>query len=81
MNVTKVTDNGFDANTSNLEHADEGWARIGVHQTNNPGLNGRIIIADVTFNKTVDVGDICSLIGITVTTLKDTPESIPKSQN
>ncbi len=71
MNVTNVEGVDFDATMTNLEHVDEGWARIGAFQTNNPGLNGHIILADVTFNKTADVGDICSLIGITVITLKD----------
>jgi len=78
MNVTKVTDSGFDVIISNLEHVDMGWARIAAYQANNPGLNGHTIFADVTFNKTADVSDICSLIGITVNTLKDaTPEGNP----
>ena len=78
MNVTNVTDSDFDVIVPNLEHVGDGWARIGAFQTGTQGLNGRIILADVTFNKTADVGDICSLIGITVTTLKDaTPEGNP----
>ena len=71
MNVTNVEGVDFDAIGSNLEHVDEGWAGIAAYQANNPGLNGHIILADVTFNKTADVSDICSLIGITVNTLKD----------
>ena len=71
MNVTNVEGVDFDATDSNLEHVGEGWAGIAAYQANNPGLNGRIILADVTFNKTADVGDICSLVGITVNTLKD----------
>jgi len=71
MNVTNVEGVDFDATGSNLEHVDEGWAGIAAYQANNPGLNGHIALADVTFNKTADVGDICSLVGITVNTLKD----------
>ena len=80
MNVTNVTSVDFDATLANLEHVAEGRVGIGAFQTDNPGLNGRIILANVTFNKTADVGDICSLIGITVNTLKDaTPEGNPIS--
>jgi len=81
MNVTNVEGVDFDVTIPNLEHVDEGWARIGAFQTGKPGLNGRrIILADVTFNKTADVSNICSLIGITVNTLKDaTPQCNPIS--
>ena len=71
MNVTNVEGVDFDATGSNLEHVDEGWAGIAAYQANNPGLNGHIILADVTFNKTANVSDVCSVIGITVNTLKD----------
>ena len=77
-NVTNVEGVDFDVTDSNLEHADEGWVRIGAFQTSKPGLSGSITLADVMFDKTADVGDICSLIGITVNTLKDaTPEGNP----
>ena len=80
VNVTDVTGGDMDVTISNLEQAHVGLVRIGTFQTDNPGLNRRIILADVTFNKTADVGDICSLIGITVNTLKDaTPEGNPIS--
>jgi len=71
MNVTNVAGVDFDDIDSNLEHRSEGWVRIGAFQTDNPGLDGDIILANVTFNKTADVSDICSLIGITVITLTD----------
>ena len=71
MNVTNVEGVDFEVTGSNLEHVDEGWAGIAAYQANNPGLNGHIILADVTFNKTTAVSDVCSLIGITVNTLKD----------
>ena len=71
MNVTKVTGGDMDTTMANLEYVDMGWARIVAFQTNNSGLNGGIILANVTFNKTAGVSDICSLIGITVITLKD----------
>ena len=78
MNVTNAEGVDFDVTDSNLKHVDEGWAHIVAFQTDNPGLNGRIILADVTFNKTADVGDIYSLICITVNTLKDaTPKGNP----
>jgi len=78
VNVTYVTGGDMGVTVANLEQSHVGLVRIGTFQTDNPGLNGRIILADVTFNKTADVGDICSLIGITVNTLKDaTPEGNP----
>ena len=70
MNVTNVTGVDFEV-TINENDTSLGWVRIGAFQTDNPGLNGDIILADVTFNKTADVSDICSLIEITVNTLKD----------
>lgn len=80
VNVTDVTGGDMDVTISNLEQAHVGLVRIGTFQTDNPGLNGDIILADVTFNKTADVSDICSLIEITVNTLKDaTPECNPIS--
>ena len=78
VNVTDVAGGDMGVTMANLEQSHVGLVRIGTFQTDNPGLNGRIILADVTFNKTADVGDICSLIGITVNTLKDaTPEGNP----
>jgi len=71
VNVTNVTDGNFDVTMANENNTSLGWVRIGAFQTDNPGLNGDIILADVTFNKTADVSDICSLIEITVNTLKD----------
>jgi len=71
MNVTNVTGGNFDVAMANENNTSLGWVRIGAFQTDNPGLNGDIILANVTFNKTADVSDICSLIEITVITLKD----------
>ena len=79
VNVTNVTDGNFDVTMANENNTSLEWVRIGAFQTDNPGLNGRIILANVTFNKTAgDNRDICSLIEITVTTLKDaTPQGKP----
>lgn len=78
MNVTDVTGGDMDVTMANLEQAHVGLVRIGTFQTDNQGLSGRIILADVAFDKTAGVGDICSLIGITVNTLKDaTPGGNP----
>jgi hypothetical protein len=78
MNVTNVTDGNFDVTMANENNTSLGWVRIGAFQTDNPGLNGDIILANVTFNKTADVSDIRSSIKITVNTLRDvTPEGKP----
>jgi hypothetical protein len=77
VNVTNVTGKDFDVSIANLEHVREGWVRIGVFQTDNPGLNGRITFASITLDG--DSDDFGSL-SMTVNTLKDaTPQSNPIS--
>ena len=76
MNVTNVTGGDFDAITTNLEHVHEGWVRIGVYQGDNPGLDGSIILANVTFRSNSTNGT--SPLNLSVTTFKDaTPECNP----
>ena len=75
VNVTDVTGEDMDVTIANLEHVHEGFVRIGAFQTSNPGLNGNIIFANVTFEQASSVGDTCSL-NLSVTTFKDaTPMS------
>ena len=73
VNVTGVTGGDMDVTVANLEHAGDGWVRIGTYQTDNPGLSGQITFANVAFEP-VGSGGNCSL-NLSVTTFKDaTPE-------
>lgn len=68
VTVTAVGNGDMDSMFSNLESAGDGWIRIGAYQTNNPGLDGEFILANVTFSP---VGDGVCPLNITVTTFKD----------
>jgi len=70
VNVTDVTGGDMDVTMANLEHAHEGFVRIGAFQTDNPGLNENITFANVTFEPVGSIGDTCSL-NLCVTTFKD----------
>lgn len=70
VNVTDVTGGDMDVTMANLEHVHEGFVRIGTFQTDNPGLNGNITFANVTFEPVGNSGDTCSL-NLSVTTFKD----------
>ena len=73
VNVTGVTGGDMDVTVANLEHAGDGWVRIGTYQTDNPGLSGQITFANVAFEPVGSSGN-CSL-NLSVTTFKDaTPE-------
>jgi len=73
VNVTGVTDRDMDVTVANLEHAGDGWVRIGTYQTDNPGLSGQITFANVAFEPVGGSGN-CSL-NLSVATFKDaTPE-------
>ena len=73
VNVTGVTGGDMDVTIPNLEHAGDGWVRIGTYQTDNPGLSGQITFANVTFAPVGSSGN-CSL-NLSVATFKDaTPE-------
>ncbi len=76
VNVTGVTGGDMDVTVANLEHAGDGWVRIGTYQTDNPGLSGQITFANVTFEPVGSSGN-CSL-NLSVTTFKDvTPDGNP----
>ncbi len=73
VNVTGVTGGDMDVTVANLEHAGDGWVRIGTYQTDNPGLSGQITFANVAFEPVGSSGN-CSL-NLSVATFKDaTPE-------
>ena len=73
VNVTGVTGGDMDVTVANLEHAGDGWVRIGTYQTDDPGLSGQITFANVAFEPVGSSGN-CSL-NLSVTTFKDaTPE-------
>ena len=69
VSVTNVTGGDFDVIITNLEYVHEGWVRIGAFQTNNLGLNGAIIAANVTFRSNSTNGT--SSLNLSVTTFKD----------
>jgi flagellar hook assembly protein FlgD len=76
VNVTGVTGGDMDVTVANLEHAGDGWVRIGTYQTDNPGLSGQITFANVTFEPVGSSGN-CSL-NLSVRTFKDvTPDGNP----
>ncbi|MCW7076192.1 MAG: cohesin domain-containing protein [Candidatus Syntrophoarchaeum sp.] len=75
--VSDVGGGEFDSLQANLEDASDGIIRIGTYQTSSPGLNGDVVLAEVTL---MTMGDIESstTLDLEVTTLKDaTPECNP----
>jgi len=71
--ITDVTNGTFDCTFANLEHNETGWASIGAFQTDNPGLNGSVILANVTFRSNSTNGT--SPLNISVVTFTDaTPQ-------
>jgi hypothetical protein len=71
--ITEVTNGSFDITVPNLEQNETGLVRIGAYQAGNPGLNGSIILADLTFQSNGTNGT--STLNLTVNTLTDaTPE-------
>jgi len=65
VEVTDVT--GIDMTViANLEHADEGWVRIGAYLVD--GITGTFTLADITFTP---IGGCSCPLEITVTTYKD----------
>ena len=67
--ISDVTNGTFDWTFANLEYNGTGYARIGTIQIDNPGLNGRIILANVTFRSNSTNGT--SSLNMSVTTFKD----------
>jgi len=73
--ATDITGVDFDVTIPNLEHNDTDFVRIGAFQTENPGLNGDIIIANVTL-KAVGIAGQHSPLNISVNEFRDaTPEA------
>jgi parallel beta-helix repeat protein len=71
--ITDVTNGTFDWTFANLEHNETGCVRIVALQTGNPGLDGSIILANVTFRSNSTNGT--SPLNLSVTTFKDaTPQ-------
>ena len=72
VSVTDVTDGDMSNMISNI-HA--GWVRIVAFQTGSTGLNGDVIVANVTFTPVDGCSNATSDLNITVMTLKDaTPQ-------
>lgn len=71
--ITAVTNGSFDITSANLEENETGWVRISAFQAENPGLNGSIILANLTFrsNGTSDTSPLTSTLNLTVNTLTD----------
>lgn len=70
VTVSNVSGGDFDQLFHNLGSTTTGFVRIGAFQGASPGLNGDIVVADVTF---IAAGDISSStkLSIVVKTLKD----------
>jgi len=71
--ITGITNGSFDITVANLEENETGWVRIGAYQTGNPGLNGSIILANLTFrsNGTSGTSPLTSTLNLTVNKLTD----------
>jgi len=65
-----VTGGDFDTTFSNLGHNDEDFVRIGAFQTENPGLNGTVTIANITLRAVGSYGH-SSPLNISVKEFKD----------
>ena len=71
--ITDVTNGTFDCTFANLEHNETGWASIGAFQTDNPGLNGSVVLANVAFRSNSTNGT--SPLNMSVVTFTDvTPQ-------
>jgi len=75
VKVIDVAEGDFDTTIPNLEHTDTGLVRIGALQTENPGLNATVVIANITL-KAVGIAGQFSPLNLCVNEFKDaTPES------
>jgi len=75
--ITAVNNGSFDVTVPNLEQNETGLVRISAFQAENPGLNGSIILANLTFrsNGTSGTSPLTSTLNLTVNKLSDaTPE-------
>jgi len=76
--ITAVTNGSFDFTYANLEQNETGLVRISAFQAENPGLNGSIILANLTFQSngtSSGTSPLTSTLNLTVNNLTDaTPE-------
>ena len=80
VTVASIGDGDMDNTFTNIEHADEGWVRVGAYQANTPGIIGEFTLANVTFSSVAKSGS-CPLV-ISVATFKDaTPAGKPMCYN
>lgn len=80
VTVASIGNGDMDNTFTNIEHADEGWVRVGAYQANTPGIVGDFTLANVTFSSVASSGS-CPLV-ITVVTFKDaTPAGKPMCYN
>lgn len=71
--ITEATNGSFDVTSANLEENETGWVRISAFQAENQGLNGSIILANITFRSNGTSGT--STLNLTVSKLTGaTPE-------
>jgi len=70
IRVIDIAGVDFDTTTPNLEHNDKGFVRIGAFQTENPGLNGTVTIANITLKAVGSYGH-SSPLNISVNEFKD----------
>ena len=67
--ITEVTNGSFDTTFANMEQNETGLVRIGACQMKNPGLNGSIILANLSFRSTSASGT--STLNLSVNKLTD----------
>jgi len=72
--ITEVTNGTFDCTLANIDN-ETGWASIGAWQGNNSGLNGGIILANVTFGSNSTNGT--SSLNLSVVTFTDINPPMP----
>jgi len=67
--VAGASGGDMDCTYTNLEHADEGWIRVGAIQGDNPGLTGEFTLLNVELSPMVP--DSTCVLALNVTTFKD----------
>jgi len=78
VQVIGVSNGDMDCTYTNLEHASDGWIRIGAIQGDNPGLSGQFTLLNIDFEPAGSNAQ-CDL-ELSMTTFKDsTPECNPMS--
>lgn len=70
VSVTAIGDGNMDVMYSTI-HPSNGWIRVVAHQGSNAGLDGDVIVANVTFTPVDVCSNATSDLTITVTTIND----------